>query len=167
MITSFQISNQMFGFIFVSILILSYALPWAQVGEEKYAPGQLVIPYAKYALARFGFLKNDPTIATTISDIFVAEKNLRYHDAPPSEGGPHNQITFELIFYAMIVTLLLLIVPIRMMRIVGYLLSLASSSAFLLAMLFLENKTLADIFVGLYSNIVGSVVFLALTFVLN
>lgn len=157
----------MISLIFIGIMVLSYALPWVRVGEENYAPGQLVIPYAKYALSQFGLIKNDPTIASRISDIFVSEKNLRYLDAPPSEGGPRNQITFELIFYAMIITLLLLIVPLKVTRIVGYLLSLASSAAFLLAMMFLENKTIEDINVGLYSNFVGSVIFLAITFFFN
>ncbi|KAH0790669.1 hypothetical protein GPJ56_005410 [Histomonas meleagridis] len=154
----------MLGVIFLGVIILTYALPWVQVGEEQYAPGQLVIPYLKYALKKIGIMKTDFNTPDSIDNIFIFEKNLRYLATPPSEGGPRNQITFELIFYAMVITIILLIVPLRITRILGYLVSLASTSAFLLAMFFLENKTIESINIGIWANLICSLVFMVITF---
>lgn len=154
----------MIGIILYGIIILTYALPWVKVTEEWYAPGQLVIPYFKYFLTQANILKQTPDSPPSIGDVFVYEKSLRYLSSPPEEGGPHNQITFELMAYAMLAVAVILLIPLKLTRVIGYLLSLASSGAFLLAMLFLEGKTIENLSFGLYSNLACSLIFLIATF---
>ena len=150
----------MIGIIFYGIIVLTYALPWVKVAEEWYAPGQLVIPYAKFFLTQAGLLKQTPDSPPSIGDVFVYEKSLRYLSSPPEEGGPHNQIPFELMAYAMLAVAFILLIPLRIFRIIGYLLSITSSAAFLVAMLFIEEKTLQNLSFGLYSNLAFSSIFL-------
>lgn len=156
----------MLGFIFFSVIVLTYALPWVKVAEEWYAPGQLVIPYGKYFLTQVGILKPNSDSPPTIGDVFVYEKSLRYLSSPPEEGGPHNQITFELMAYAMLAVIFVLIIPLRLFKIIGYLLSIATSLAFLAAMFFIEGKAFDSLSFGLYANLGLSLIFLLLTFIL-
>ncbi|OHT02112.1 hypothetical protein TRFO_07314 [Tritrichomonas foetus] len=154
----------MIGFIFYAILALTYAFPWVKVADEWYAPGQLVIPYLKFFLTQANIIKRTEESAPSIGDVMVYEKGLRYLGAPPSEGGPHNQITFELMAYAMVASALILLVPLKFFRVIGYLLALASSAAFTLAMFFIEGKLVTDLRFGLFANIGASLVFLIASF---
>ena len=103
----------MLGILLYAVILLTYALPWSKVGEVYYSPGQLVLPYIKYFLTSVHILASNENTPPSIGDVFVYEKGLRYLGAPPSEGGPNNQITFELMGYAMaavfIVSLLCLV----------------------------------------------------------
>lgn len=155
------------SFIFFGVMLLTYAIPWVKVAEEEYAPGQLVIPYGKYVLRAFNILKKDENSPPSLQDVMTYEKSLQYLDTPPNEGGPNNQITFELMFYAMVATCVVLFIPLKIFHIIGYLLSLSTDAAFLLAMFFLEKKTIDKISYGLYGNLGASLVFLILTFIIE
>ena len=157
----------LFGIITYGAIMFTYALPWAKVAEEVFAPGQFVIPFAKYGLTKIGVLKQTELTPPSLDDIFVYEPSLRYLGAPANEGGPRNQITYQLIGYVMIASALILLVPVRIVRIIGYLVTMCSSAAFLVALLFLEGKTVADVGVGLLANIVVPFVLIIVTYVLG
>lgn len=157
----------LFGIVMYGVIMFTYALPWTTVAEEVFAPGQFVIPFAKYGLTTAGILKQTERTPPSFEDLFVYEPSLRYLAAPASEGGPHNQKTFELIGYAMILSAVVLLIPVRIVRIIGYLITMCSSAGFLLALLFFEGKAITDVGVGLWGNIAAPFVFMIATFILG
>ena len=157
----------MIGFLFYAVIVLTYALPWVRVSDEWYYPGQLVYPYLKFGLTQIGIFKHTEDSPPTIGDVMVYEKSLRYLGAPPEEGGPYNQITFELMAFAMIAVLVILLIPLKFLRIIGYLISIASASAFSLAMIFHEQKPFDALNYGIFTNIICSFIFLIITFLLK
>lgn len=156
----------MIGILFYGAIVLTYALPWVKVADEWYAPGQLVIPYAKFFLTKAGILSQKEDSPPTIGDVFTYEKSLRYLSSPPEEGGPHNQITFELMSFSMLAVCVLLLVPLRIFKVISYISAIATDLAFAAAMLFYERKDIKELSFGLFSNIGCSLVFLILTFIL-
>ena len=153
--------------ILLGVLVLTYAIPWVRVGEEQFSPGQLTIPYSKFLMTRIGMIKLKEDSPHELGDVLVYDKSLRYLSIPHNEGGPRNQITFEIVAFSMAAIVLLLLIPLKLTRIIGYSLGLATSAAFFLAMLTFEGKAVPDIGVGLYSNMVVSAISLIITSLLK
>ena len=148
----------MFRIALFGVMVLTFAMPWVKVADEFFCPGQFIIPFTKHALRKVGVLKTDEMSAPSLEDLFVYEPSLRFLGTPSNEGGPKNQITFELMGYAMFTSLIMLLIPLKTVNIFGCLISLGSSSGFCFAMIALEGKTVQELGVGLWGNISASFV---------
>ena len=147
-----------FCLIIAGALLLTFALPWVDVAGEEFSPGQLLLPYARYFLVKSKILKPGEHEPNSIDQVMLYEKSIRFLAAPPEEGGPRNQITFELIGMAMGLCILCLCMPFQLTYIVGSVLSFASSAAFFLAMILFEKKQIPSFGIGIFGNMAVSLV---------
>lgn len=150
--------------LFLGIIIMTYSLPWTTVVNHTYTPTQFFGPWLRYAMTKCGI--TEPTDATppTLDDLRIYEPTLQYLALTEAEGGPRFPVMYELMAYAMVFTIIMLFIPVRIVNIFGYGLTFVSSFMFAAAIMAIEGRKGDAFGIGLAGTVVGSFTFFIISF---